>query len=111
MFKKALYPSDWPKIRAAILKRAGNRCEGTPQFPHCRAENGKPHPETDTRVVLTTAHMWDDDKMNCDPANLRALCQRCHLNWDRPHHLAVQKKNREARRLAVQPRLPLETKE
>ena len=25
--------------RAPILERAGNRCEGTPQRPHCRAEN------------------------------------------------------------------------
>ena len=28
------------------------------------------------------------------PGNLAALCQRCHLNHDRPHHRAVQRENR-----------------
>jgi hypothetical protein len=32
---KARYPKDWPAIRAAILKRAGNRCE----WPGCGVVN------------------------------------------------------------------------
>lgn len=50
-------------------------------------------------VVLTIAHL-DHDKTNHDikDERLAALCQRCHLNYDRPHHLAVQKANREARK-------------
>lgn len=54
-------------------------------------------------VVCTTAHVHDPDKRNCDPANLEFLCQKCHLAIDRPHHLAVQRRNREARKRAVQP--------
>jgi len=41
---------EWREFRASIIGRAGNRCEGTPQFPECRAENGQPHPETGSRV-------------------------------------------------------------
>lgn len=79
-------------------------------YPQCRAENGKPHPRTGSKVVLTISHHPDPDPRNCDPANLAARCQACHLAIDRPYHLAVQKRNREAKRLAVQPRLPLEEK-
>lgn len=76
----------WQAIRNGILRRAGDCCEGTPQFPECRAVNGEPHPRTKSKVVLTIAHM-DQDPNHNDEANLRALCQRCHLAWDRPHHL------------------------
>ena len=67
--------------RAPVLERAGGRCEGTPQRPRCRAENGKPHPETGSIVVLTVAHM-DQGVVDHSPANLRALCQLCHNLWD-----------------------------
>jgi hypothetical protein len=40
-----------------------------------------------TRVVLAAAHM-DCDPTNNRLNNLRALCQRCHMLHDRPHHLA-----------------------
>lgn len=110
-FDKKRYPHDWDKIRQKVGERSGWRCEGTPQYPHCRAQHGKPHPETGSKVVLTVAHYPDPDTRIGDLAGLLHLCQRCHLALDRPHHLAVQKKNREARRLKVQPRLPLETKE
>jgi hypothetical protein len=36
-------------------------------------------------VVLTIAHL-DHTPENCDPDNLRAWCQRCHLTYDRDHH-------------------------
>src|SRR5690606_11581369 len=32
------YPANWAtEIRPRILARAGNCCEGSPDFPHCRA--------------------------------------------------------------------------
>jgi hypothetical protein len=65
-----------------ILGRAGNRCEGSPVYPECRAENGKPHPITGSKVVLTIAHYPDHTPENCDPGNLHAWCQRCHLTTD-----------------------------
>ncbi len=50
-------------------------------------------------IILTIAHL-DHDKENHEVADdrLAALCQKCHLNYDRKHHLAVQKQNREARK-------------
>lgn len=35
------------------------------------------------KVVLTIAHL-DHVPENCEPGNLRALCQRCHLTYDAP---------------------------
>jgi len=43
-----------------------------------------------TRVVLAAAHL-DSDPSNNRLRNLRALCQRCHLQHDRPHHLAQRR--------------------
>lgn len=94
------YPPHWRDIRAAILDRAGHRCEGSPDYPDCRAENYAPHPVTGSRVVLTIAHL-DHAPENCEPANLRAWCQRCHLNYDREHHKrsrAMSKMQREVAR-------------
>jgi hypothetical protein len=102
------YPPDWKSIRQAILERAEGRCEGSRIYPDCRAVNGEPHPVTGSKVVLTCAHIIDPDPMNCDPANLRALCQRCHLAIDRPHHLAKQRRNRLERKRRWQPELSLE---
>lgn len=35
-----------------------------------------------SRVVLTTAHVYDHAPEVCDLLNLAALCQRCHLRHD-----------------------------
>ena len=32
---RADYPPDWEEIRARILIRAGNNCEGSPKYPDC----------------------------------------------------------------------------
>lgn len=89
----ALYPGgsirspEWRGFRAELIERAGNRCEGTPARPECRAANGEPHPETGAKVVLTIAHM-DHDESHMDPARCRALCQKCHNGWDAAHRRA-----------------------
>ena len=83
---KKRYPANWKsEIRPAILERANHCCEGSPDFPDCRAENYKPHHDTGSKVVLTIAHL-DHTPENNDPSNLRAWCQRCHLNYDKDHH-------------------------
>ena len=82
---RSRYPANWREIRAAILVRAGDRCEGSPAYPDCRAPNGEPHPVTGSRVVLTVAHL-DHTPENCEPENLKAMCQRCHLTYDAEHH-------------------------
>lgn len=80
------YPPNWKQISANIrFDRAGNRCEGSPFYPDCRAENGKPHPVTNSKVVLTVAHLNHNTNDN-RPENLRALCQRCHLTHDSKYH-------------------------
>jgi len=123
------YPADWKAIRAAILDRAGNRCE------QCKAPNG----EVITRgggihagsymlmrgevfddktgdflgvargseyscarmvkVVLTIAHL-DHTPENNDPANLRAWCQRCHNAYDAPMRRAGIRDRARAQRAA-----------
>jgi len=88
-----LYPGggirskEWRAFRAELLARAENRCEGTPQNPDCRAEDGLPHPITGSKVKLTIAHM-DHDERHADPDRCRALCNRCHNQWDAPHRKA-----------------------
>lgn len=92
---RARYPKDWRSIADAIRERAGQRCEGSPHYPDCRAPNGEPHPVTGSRVVLTVAHL-DHTPENCEPANLKAMCQRCHLTYDAKHHARTTYATRKA---------------
>jgi len=77
---KARYPKDW-KLRSRFVRfyRARNKCEW------CGARNYEPHPETGSKVVLTTAHVFDHNPENAALWNLAALCQKCHNNHDAPH--------------------------
>jgi hypothetical protein len=86
---RARYPACWPLLSRIIrLGRARQQCEW------CQALNRHPHPVTGSIVVLTVAHVDDRSPEACGFGNLAALCQRCHLGHDRPHHLAVQRENR-----------------
>ena len=90
------YPANWKQLSQEARERAGWRCEGSPAFPDCRAENGKPHPATGSVVVLTVAHL-DHRPENCAPENLRAWCQRCHNVYDLPARRAgIKRRAREA---------------
>lgn len=88
---RALYPPDWEDIRLEIRDvRAGGRCEcagecGTGHAARCGAWHGEPHPDTGSTVTLTVAHR-DHNPANNDPANLAAMCQRCHLAYDAEEH-------------------------
>ena len=88
---RARYPKDWKRIREEILKRADNKCE------FCGVENYsmRLNPKTgkEVRIVLTIAHL-DHHPENCDPSNLRALCQRCHNRYDAKHRAKTRKKNK-----------------
>lgn len=97
------YPKDWKAISWQIRsERAGWCCEW------CGACNGWPHPDTGSNVVLTVAHLGvpladgrpgdKHDKSDCRPENLAALCQRCHLNFDRPDHMARAAATRERKK-------------
>lgn len=85
------YPPNWKEIRARILERAGHKCEwcGAPNyFEHSRKDKrGNP-----VKVVLTIAHLdHDKENHNVTDDRLAALCQKCHLNYDRPRHVAKRK--------------------
>jgi hypothetical protein len=115
------YHPQWKKISRQIRDQAENKCE------QCGVANGavgardkfgRFHSESDiegmnasfgdeifdgeypkmVRIVLTVAHMADRDPMNIDPSNLQALCQRCHLNHDRPVNQAKMAETRRRRR-------------
>lgn len=89
------YPPDWPAISARIKERAGGRCECTGECgrgthpDRCPNHHGQPAYGTGSRVVLTTAHL-DHTPENCDDGNLKAMCQGCHLHYDRAHHAATR---------------------
>ena len=85
-WNKKRYPIDWPKIRTAVLERARWCCEGSPAYPDCRAVNYAPHPVTGSHVVLTVAHL-DHSSQTADMRLLRAMCNRCHLQFDLEQHM------------------------
>ena len=87
------YHPKWSLIVRLIRKRSGDRCEGSPTYPGCRAINKQFHPATGSLVVLTVAHM-DHDKKNNRFWNLRHFCQRCHLIHDIGQHVMNRKYGR-----------------
>jgi len=47
--------------------------------------------------------------MNCDPANLLALCQKCHNQMDAKHRAKTRRDKRAVALESVAPSLPLVT--
>lgn len=118
----ARYPKDWKDISSFTRRRAGNCCEGSPDFPDCRAPNRTlgywrnskfvPMPRALREAgakkgdeiacndgstikiieIVLTVAHLDHTPENCELTNLRAWCQRCHLHYDRHHH--AQTRNR-----------------
>lgn len=99
MRNRSHYPKEWQDtIRPAILRRDAYRCQ------HCRALHRSwgyyssigEWIECDEfmrrwammnsikvfQIFLQVAHL-DQDTKNNQETNLRSLCQRCHLNFDR----------------------------
>ena len=101
-----LYPLNWGEIRHRILNRAKNKCEKCgvlngevivrltadrsqyrtfeecDRLLHDHGDESLEYDEKAIRIVLTVAHLDHDPRNNSDD-NLKALCQRCHLNYDR----------------------------
>lgn len=93
------YPANWRAISKRIrFGRAGGRCEcrgecGTDHLGRCAELHGmSPESFRGRMVVLTTAHL-DHDTQSDDPANLRAMCQACHLRYDRDRHAETRARN------------------
>lgn len=125
----ARYPKDWPAISAAVRREAGNKCEecGVENYARGgRSPDGRFWPAQPTgesslgltwpregehgccsgwpeqlriiRIVLTVAHL-NHQPEDCSRANLKALCQRCHLRYDAASK-AERRKERERRDMA-----------
>ena len=107
------YHPKWTLIRRLILKRAENKCEmcGVGNHLFGWRDDGEFHisegmeQEADIadgrkiiKIILTIAHL-DHNRDNNDFDNLQALCQRCHLNHDRPQHIHNRKYGRETKRM------------
>lgn len=112
------YPPNWKtEIRPAILQRAENKCEDCGVENHrlihrfgkgqddwvyypegMEAEAWSIDGKKATKIVLTIAHVDNPDKMDCRPENLKALCQKCHLQRDMAHHIANRKKTLQERK-------------
>lgn len=106
---RARYPKEWTSISAEVRERAGWLCEECGvrggawgyrdedgRFHECSRDGfgrdyGRPPFWFGARriieIVITVAHL-DHQPENCDPSNLRAWCQRCHLRYDAKHHAA-----------------------
>jgi len=117
---KHRYPADWAAIRAVRLAQVNNRCEGCGVINHAWGyrlpdgefihlvrseliEQGYTQPPFWLRtehgsvrvfeIVLTIAHL-DHTPENNHPDNLRAWCQKCHLDHDRQHHIQTRARKR-----------------
>jgi len=99
------YPREWAAISWAIrwLRALGQcECHGACGRVHlsptgrCTAHNGGSTIHG-AAVVLTVAHL-DHTPENCHPANLRAMCQGCHLRYDRDHHAQTARRTRQLTR-------------
>jgi hypothetical protein len=90
--QKARYPHNWKTISHRIrFERAQGQCECQGECGRathegrCPNRHGMPAYGTGSNVILTTAHL-DHTPENCEDDNLKAMCQGCHLHYDRDHH-------------------------
>ena len=100
------YPSDWRQISDRIrFDRAAGRCEclgecgrGTHEG-RCPNRHRTPAYGTGSTVILTVAHL-NHIPEDCGDENLRAMCQGCHLHYDRAHHAETRSSTVAAARAA-----------
>jgi hypothetical protein len=102
---KNRYPVEWKKISKYVrFDRAGGRCEceGECARGHqgrCPNLHGQPAYGSGSTVILTTAHLNHTPEI-CgteeDPfCYLKAMCQGCHLHYDKDHHAETRRRNLE----------------
>lgn len=127
---KALYPDNWAEISHSIrVDRAKNRCEncgiknhavirrdndGSIIYPcqtdwdmiHSRIRNAHSNMTESLKyhsfikIILTVAHL-DHNPQNNDPVNLKALCQKCHNNYDQKHRSETRKASKLKHQLTI----------
>lgn len=109
-FNRRLYPPNWRQFSWYIREvRAKGQCECTgecglhcggslwgSQRRRCEERNGQPAKWARGKVMLTVAHLNASggpcrcNPLCADPDHVKAMCQRCHLRYDRRRH--VQKR-------------------
>jgi len=117
------YPKNWKtEIRPAVLERANNCCELCGVKNHAiihrfgkglndweywpegmESEAWSIDGKKSTKIILTIAHL-DHDKLNhdVDLERLKALCQKCHLQYDIKHHVSNRLKNKHKNNLKLE---------
>ena len=104
---KNRYPADWRKISNFVrFERAGGQCEcegecGRGHQGRCPNIHGEPAYGSGSTVILTTAHLNHTPEICGENYEfLRAMCQGCHLHYDKDHHEQTRRRNRERELLA-----------
>ena len=106
-FHRDRYADDWEAISVAIRDRSQGQCECEgecglhrthPGPRRCEERNGQNARWANGKVVLTVAHLNHDTQDN-RPENLKAMCQRCHLRYDAPHHARSAAETRRRHRI------------
>lgn len=105
------YPANWKEISRRIrFERAGGRCEcegecglhrtglgsGRPGPRRCVERDGQPALWAKGIVRLTVAHLCHDESC-ADETHMKAMCNRCHLRYDVPLHVAHSRETRDAK--------------
>jgi hypothetical protein len=96
--EKARYPKDWKAISQRIKDRAQGRCEcveecGLHPWGRCVERDRHKAFFAKGKIIFTVAHL-DHQPENCADENLKAMCQRCHLRYDRHHHAETARETR-----------------
>lgn len=97
---RSRYGTDWPEFSRHIrFERAESRCEcegecGMPGHVNiggrCENRHNKPSIYTGSKVILTVAHLNHvPEQRGAD--EVKAMCQGCHLWYDRAHHAATKR--------------------
>jgi hypothetical protein len=106
MKDRARYPKDWKAISRQIRARAAGQCECEgecglhrehPGPRRCEEQHGKAAKWARGTVLLTVAHL-NHTPEDCRDENLKAMCQRCHLRYDVPHHRTNAARTRHQKR-------------
>jgi len=107
------YGADWSAFSDYIrFGRAGGRCEcegecgrGTHLGRCPNSHGGIAYGTEDTEVVLTVAHLCHTPECRVD---VKAMCQGCHLHYDKAHHAETAARTAEAAagQLSLIPRAP-----
>lgn len=98
---RSLYPPEWERVSYLVrVMRAGNQCECTGEchqfqpFGHkrrCEERNYADGRFQNGKIILTTAHVCACNPLCATLTHLLAMCQSCHLRFDRYVHPRIRR--------------------